>query len=189
MSFWDALFGRSRPVKSKSEALFAIATGYLTLTTRLNLTPTQKAGVCFRTVASSFFDRAEEELSQVLKSSAEASETRLALRDDSHGFKWVILEDPDFEDLVTLIYMTGQMLEEKGFRDQILAAVFAFQLDGREVFWIYNYKRGKFYPFVPKGQGQERDNARELELKVAMERELPVDPSLENWYALWGIPF
>src|SRR3712207_8207248 len=46
---------------------------------------------------------------------------------------------------------------------------------GRRVYWIYGYKRGAFWPFVPTGKGQERDNATELELKAKLEGELPIE--------------
>ena len=54
--------------------------------------------------------------------------------------------------------------------------------------WIYNYKRGAFYPFVPAGGGQQRDTERELRLKAQIGAELPIEPELERWFPLWGIP-
>jgi hypothetical protein len=55
------------------------------------------------------------------------------------------------------------------------------------VYFIYNYKRGYWYPFVPKG-AQERDGERELQIKAIVGDELPVEPQLERWFPLWGIP-
>jgi hypothetical protein len=47
----------------------------------------------------------------------------------------------------------------------VLCAVFAFEdSKKRPLYWIYNYKRGAFYPFVPSGSDQQRDNERELVL-------------------------
>jgi hypothetical protein len=69
------------------------------------------------------------------------------------------------------------------------AAVFALKFVGKRVYWVYNIKRGYFYPFVPAGE-QQRDNAAEMRLGAVMEEEgIPVERSLERWYALWGIPF
>jgi hypothetical protein len=66
--------------------------------------------------------------------------------------------------------------------------VFAFE-DGqsRPLYFIYNYKRGSFYPFVPTGQ-QQRDNERELVLRAQAGNELPIEPELSRWFPLWGIP-
>ena len=112
MSFLDILFGRSKPAASKTEAIFAIATGYITLVAQLELTSTNKAGVCFRPLASSHFDLAEKEMADLLRVSGETSRSKVSLREDAYGFQWVILEDPEFEDLVALIYLTTETLRE-----------------------------------------------------------------------------
>ena len=67
----------------------------------------------------------------------------------------------------------AQGLEEAGFGGQLLAAVFKFEGGKEPVYWVYGYKRGAFWPFVPAGEGKERDNAEELELKAKLEKELP----------------
>ena len=56
------------------------------------------------------------------------------------------------------------------------------------IYFIYNYKRGFWYPFVPAGGAQERSTERELQLKAQMGDELPMEPELERWFPLWGIP-
>jgi hypothetical protein len=53
---------------------------------------------------------------------------------------------------------------------------------------IYGYKRGTFWPFVPTGEDQERDNAEELRLKSELESELPVEPDLTRWLGLFDAP-
>ncbi len=101
----------------------------------------------------------------------------------------MILVDPDFEDLVVGINAVSTALEAGGYGDRILCAVFAFRDEaGKPVYWIYNYKRGHFYPFVPAGGEQQRDNERELRLKAQIGAELPIEPELERWFPLWGIP-
>ena len=52
---------------------------------------------------------------------------------------------------------------------------------------MYGYKRGAFWPFVPTGE-RERDNAEELELKAKLEKELPIEPDISMWFALFGLP-
>ena len=80
-------------------------------------------------------------------------------------------------------------LEAGGYGDRILAAVFAFRDEaGKPVYWIYNYKRGAFYPFVPAGGEQRRDNERELRLKAQLEKDLPMEPDMARWFPLWGVP-
>ena len=60
--------------------------------------------------------------------------------------------DEDFEDLVVGINVVSQALQDGGYGERILCAVFAFRdAEDQPVYWIYNYKRGAFYPFVPAG--------------------------------------
>jgi hypothetical protein len=53
---------------------------------------------------------------------------------------------------------------------------------------IYGFKRGAFWPFVPTGEGQRRDNAYELRLKNELERELPIEQDLSRWLGLFDAP-
>ncbi len=76
----------------------------------------------------------------------------------------------------------------KRFGPQLLAAVFRFQGGKHPVYWIYGYKRGAFWPFVPTGEDQQRDNAEELELKAKLEPELPVEQDLTRWFAVFDAP-
>ncbi len=59
----------------------------------------------------------------------------------------------------------------------------------RRIYFIYNYKRGYWYPFVPDpANAQSRLTERELQIKAQMASELPIEPELERWFPLWGIP-
>ena len=99
----------------------------------------------------------------------------------------VIIHDPDLEDLVTTIHTVASELTAKGFGPQLLAAVFRFSGGEHPVYWVYGFKRGAFWPFVPAGD-QTRDNATELELKAKLENELPIEPDLTRWLALFDAP-
>ena len=67
--------------------------------------------------------------------------------------------------------------------------MFRFTRDnGRDVYFIYNIKRGFWYPFVPAEGEQVRDNEAELRLKAQLGGELPMEPELERWFPLWGVP-
>jgi hypothetical protein len=45
-----------------------------------------------------------------------------------------------------------------------------------------------FWPFVPTGKDQERDNAEELELKAKLENELPIEQDISRWFGMFGAP-
>jgi len=86
------------------------------------------------------------------------------------------------------VHAVASGLEEQGFGPQLLAAVFRFEGGKHPVYFIYGYKRGAFWPFVPKGEGQERDNATELELKAKLEGELPIEKDLTRWFGVFDAP-
>jgi hypothetical protein len=183
----DVLFGRRRLKEAKADKLFALSTAQVTLDVELGLKPADAAAVCFKPLSSGDFVRAENELQELLEVTAQESQSRIRRRSDEYGFEWLIVEDPHFEDLVTTVHLVGSELGARGFGPQLLAAVFRFDSREGPVYWIYGYERGAFWPFVPKGE-KERDNARELELKAKLEKELPIEPDLTRWLALFDAP-
>src|SRR5919198_5165009 len=183
MGLTDILFGRKRLTKAKTERLFALSTAAVTLDTELGLKPAGVAAVCFKPLSTGEFVRAENELQALLEKVAADSGSRVERRSDEFGFEWLIVRDNDLEDLVTTVHLIASELQERGFGDRLLAAAFRFDGAKNPVYWIYGYKRGAFWPFVPSGEGQERDNATELELKAKLEKELPIEQDLTRWFA------
>jgi hypothetical protein len=109
-------------------------------------------------------------------------------RGDEFGFEWLIVRDNDFEELVAGVHLVASELVAHGFGEQLLAAAFKFKGGEHPVYFIYGFKRGAYWPFVPKGDGKERDNAEELELKAKLEKELPIEQDLSRWLALFDAP-
>jgi len=107
--------------------------------------------------------------------------------EDSYGYDWVVLRDPDVEDLVTTVHLVNATLSDSGFGHQLLASVFAFAGAKGPTFLVYGYKRGAFYPFVP-ADGEHRDNQSELRLRGILEGEIPIEADLSRWYPIWGVP-
>jgi hypothetical protein len=129
-------------------------------------------------------------MEEVVRGTSGDAGTSVTTKDDSYGYRWMILGDDDFDDLVVGVNAVSSALESGGYGERILCAVFAFQdSSARAAYWIYNYKRGAFYPFVPAAGGrEERDTERELRLKAQIGVELPVEAELERWFPLWGAP-
>jgi hypothetical protein len=186
----DVLFGRKKLPEARKDKLWALTTARITMETELGLKAGGAAAVCFKPLSASDFVRAENELQELLDIASATYGSRIRRRSDEYGFEWLIIEDSDFEGLVTTVHMIGSELAARGFGPQLLAAIFRFDDRRRErrVLWIYGYKRGAFWPFVPTGSGQERDNALELELKAKLERELPIEPDLSRWFAMFDAP-
>jgi hypothetical protein len=183
------LFGRNKLRKPDRERFFSIVTAAFTVSGRADLRVTDFAGVVFNPVESSFFDTLDTELRDLLRISGQATGTRYEVKDDTFGTRWVALDDRDFNDLVSTVHLVIETIIDHGFGDRLLAAVFRFEYEGQKAYWVYNIKRGRFYPLVMSGE-KARDNAAEIRLSALMEKEkMPLESSLEHWYALWGIPF
>ena len=188
MGLGNVLFGRKKLKDAAGERLFAISTARITLEAELGLKSTGSAGVCFKSLSAGEFVRAENELQELLDAVANESGSKVERRSDEFDFEWLVVRDPDFEDLVTTVHLIASELESHGFGPQLLAAVFPFEGNGKKVYWIYGFKRGAFWPFVPKGEDKERDNSEELELKAKLEKELPVENDLSRWFAIFDAP-
>jgi hypothetical protein len=183
----DVLTGRRGLQKAKREALFALPSAAVTMEVELGLKPAGVGAVLFKPLSAGEFVRAENELQELLDLAARESSSKLERRSDDYGYEWLIVRDDQFEDLVTTVHLIASELAERGFSEQLLAAVFRFEGGKGPLYWIYGYKRGAFWPFVPTGE-RERDNAEELELKAKLEKELPIEPDISMWFALFGLP-
>jgi hypothetical protein len=188
VGFRDALFGRKGLKKAQREALFALPAAAVTMDVELGLRPAGVAAVIFKPLSAGEFVRAENEMQELLDVAAREASSKLQRSTDSYGYEWLIVRDDEFEDLVTTVHLVASELASRGFGEQLLAAAFRFDGGKHPVVWIYGYKRGAFWPFVPTGEGQERDNAEELELKAKLEKELPIEQDLSRWFGLFGAP-
>jgi len=145
------------------------------------------AGIVFQPLATADFEQIVKDTDELLRSSAADTGTKVSTKDDEYGYRWVVLDDNEFEDLVVAVNVVSSNLEGGGYGDRLLAAVFSFEDNGKPIYFIYNFKRGSYYPFVPTGDKQ-RNNERELQLKAQIGGELPIEPELERWFPLWEIP-
>jgi PspAB-like protein len=187
MGLRDVLFGRKRLKEAEPDRLFALSTARVTLEVELGLKSAGAAAVCFKPLSAGEFVRADNELQELLDVAARDSGSKVSRETDRFGFEWVVVRDDELEDLVTTVHLVTSELISRGFGEQLLASIFRFDGEAHPVYWIYAYKRGAFYPFVPTG-AEERDNARELELKAKLEKELPVEQDLTKWFALFDAP-
>ena len=187
MGLLDSILGRTKVKQPARDRLFAMTTAQVTLETSLELTHRDVAGIVFQPLATSDFDQIVKDTDELLRSAAKDTGTTVDSKDDEFGYRWIVLHDGDFEDLVVAINVVSSNLETGGYGERLLCAVFAFEEKGRPIYFIYNFKRGAYYPFVPSGDKQ-RDTERELQLKAQIGGELPIEPELERWFPLWEIP-
>ena len=192
MGLRDILTGRSRSRARPPDRLFAISTAYVTLQSRASDRASGDGG-----------DRLPGARDERVRSDAQGhgGGRQGDRRRERHAGRrprttatatagWCCPATPSVEDLAVGINAVSSSIETAGYGERLLCAVFAFT-DARRsapIYFIYNYKRGSWYPFVPAGGEQQRNTERELQLKAQMSGELPIEPELERWFPLWGIP-
>jgi hypothetical protein len=185
----DALFGRTKQVQPKLDNLFALPTAALTLETELDLVPSGQAGLCFKSGSGDSSITTDADLQELLN--FDETNGKVSLTTDDLGFKWLVINDPDIEGLVTRVHGANTSMVENGLGPRLLCAVFGFVPktppgDGA-VRMVYLLKQGTFYPFAPTSANQ-RDNELELRVRSFLENDLPIEKDLSRWMALWNLP-
>lgn len=234
MGLFDTLLGRTKPVRANLDALFALPSAAVTLQVSSGLVSTGKAGVCFKPPAGQPFTDMQTELEKLLElgdaaqpapaagsappataggSAPTPAPSTLTVRHvgDRFGYRWILLEGGDLEDLVTRVHMVHSSLEDAGWGPQLLCSVFGFAPDPaagadvtgagdasgdgsggsaavtRPIFLVYLAKQGTFYPFAPTGN-EQRDTELELRLRGVLGTDLPVESDLSRWFPIWDLP-
>jgi PspA associated protein B len=187
MGLLDVLRGQRAPRRADLDRIFGISSAAVTLEVSLALRPTGRAGVCFRAVEAGMFAALVAEIEELLRATSGESGTTVSRHEDSFGFSWVVIDDPDVDDLATTAHVVCQSLEERGFGEQLLCAVFGFDGEPGRVDLVYAYKRGSFYPFAPR-EGRTRDGILERRVQAVLTHEIALEPELERWYPVWDAP-
>ncbi|GAB6879524.1 hypothetical protein JCM17823_17980 [Halorubrum gandharaense] len=166
------------------EDLFGMSTAYMTMQADLGYDHCGEAALCFSGVDSTRFDDAVSEVEAILEAGEIETGTGFHRYQDDHGYRWFVLEDDDPEDLVTSIHFAADQFVEEGFGSRLLAAVFGFEKPEHDAYWVYSFRRGAYYPFVPDGD-HERDQRAEFKLQSVLDGELGLEDDESYWYPLW----
>jgi hypothetical protein len=185
----DTLFGRTKQAAPNLDNLFALSTAALTLQSELDLVSSGEAGLCFKAGSGESSLETNEDIKQLLD--FDETNNKVTLTKDDLGFEWLVVKDPDFEALVTRVHSADTSMVEHGLGPRLLCAVFGFvpktPPGEGAVRLVYLMKQGTFYPFAPTGSTQ-RDNELELRVRSFLSTDLPIEPNLSRWMALWNVP-
>jgi hypothetical protein len=222
MGLLDTLLGRTKPVRANLDALFALPSAAVTLESSDGVVSSGMAGVCWKPPAGRSSSDVQAEIAQLLQLTDKEEATGGAAGDtagpgaaastsdalaptsgppvgdltqaeDAFGYRWLLLEDPSLEDLVTRVHVVNSTLSDNGWGPQLLCSVFsmvpgpAAGSDAHRFFLVYLYKRGTFYPFAPTGK-EQRDSELELRIRSTLGSDLPVEADLSRWFPLWDLP-
>src|SRR6266508_2507747 len=118
VKLFDVLLGRSKPKQANLDALFAVTSAAITLEAGAGLRPSGVAAVCFKPASGQGFAATSQELTELLEMAVKEAGSKLEVTDDKYGYRWVVLSDPDLEDLVTSVHLVNSTLQDHGFGDR-----------------------------------------------------------------------
>jgi PspAB-like protein len=140
-----------------------------------------------------YFTEMKDDIQRFLNTGKSDVELNNRMVVDSYGYLWMILDGKSMGDILAGISAVGDTIQEKGFSNQLLVAIFEFNNEeklsnGSTQYLIYNYKSNKFYPFVPFGQ-KARNTENEMKIMATIVDEVPFEKDMTLWYPLWDLPF
>ncbi|MBL1096311.1 PspA-associated protein PspAB [Streptomyces coffeae] len=195
MGFWDAVLGRSKPVRPDLDRLFGLPGAAVTLEAGAGFTPTGLGSVCFASVEGGAFAQLRRDVSELLDSDTDTERGGVPVEfsRDGYGYTWLLARQPpdDVAALVNDLHAVNTLLQDGGFGPQLLCSLLGFRnaADGRSLALVYLYKRGTFYPFAPlPGGGEKRDNGLELQVRAMLGDDLRIEEDLSRWFPVWGAP-
>lgn len=185
MGFWDTLRGRTTPKAADLDALFMLPSAAITLQTAAGFSPTGLGAVCFRAAEGAAFTQTQTDVVALLDNDDDPDVEETT---DGFGFTWLIVRQDTMSALCTDLHAVNTALESQGFGSSLLCSLVPFaDASGRTVGLVYLYKQGTYYPFAPTGENR-RDNLLELQVRDHLAGELPMEPDLQKWLAVWGAP-
>lgn len=174
-----------RKAGSDKNSLFALTQAYITLDVKLGARFSGSAALCVKE-STGVFNSAIEEVRGFLGVSDDISHR---VERDRYGYMWFILNTDMIEGVVAALDAIADTFIQHGFKEQILASVFAFDAEKRGRFYlIYNHRSGRFYPFAPSSS-DSRNVEFELLIYSLVKDELPLEKDRARWYPIWGISF
>jgi hypothetical protein len=121
MGLLSSILGRTKPVQSNLDALFALPSASITLQSAAGMSCSGHAGVCFKPPSGQGFEEMQAEVVKLLSMDGTVG---LRKAEDSYGYQWLVVEDADIEQLVTQIHMVNSSLSDSGWGPQLLCSVF-----------------------------------------------------------------
>jgi hypothetical protein len=178
-----------------SDLIFSLSSSHITLDTKIGLVTTGRCALVIKTNSGQYFREMEQEVKRFLdvmeREESSAFDLHYDTITDYQDYLWIVLYGKRIEDLLAGLTAVGDVVVERGFSNQMLAAVFQFynERDNKSSFLIYDYKWNKFYPFVPVNHKRKtRDTIEEMRIMETMVDEMPFEKDKDLWHPLWNLP-
>jgi hypothetical protein len=178
-----------------SDLIFSLSSSHISLDTKMGLVTTGRCALVIKINSGQYFREMEQEVKRFLdvmeREESSAFDLHYDTITDYQDYLWIVLYGKRIEDLLAGLTAVGDMVVERGFSNQMLAAVFQFynERDNKSSFLIYDYKWNKFYPFVPVSHKRKtRDTIEEMRIMETMVDEMPFEKDKDLWHPLWNLP-
>jgi hypothetical protein len=196
-----------------SDAIFSLTSASISLEEKLDVQFSGSVALCIKEINGSLFESTIKDCKDFLDASKDEFKFRYDIFLDSYNYLWFIIMAKDFainQDTITNVAAglssIGDIIEENGFSDQILSAIFKFNFSnrnfleeinaGRQVkdyntiqnlYLIYNYKTNNFYPYIPINS--QRDTTKEMQVLSIIKNLVSAETDISKWYPIKDIPF
>ena len=179
-----------------SDLIFSLSSSHVTLDMKMGLVTTGRCALVTKANSGQYFRETEQEVKRFLDSIEREGSSTVELHHDTitdhQDYLWIVLYGKRIEDLLVGLTAIGDLFTERGFSNQILAAVFQFYNENdndQSSFIVYDYKLNKFYPFVPVSHKRKiRNNAEEMKIMETIADEIPFEKDKDLWRPLWNLP-
>jgi hypothetical protein len=121
MGLFSSLMGKTKPVQSNLDNLFALPSASITLQSAAGMSCSGHAGVCFKPPTGQGFEEMQAEVVKLLSMDGASGFSKA---EDSYGYHWLVVDDADIEELVTRVHMVNSSLSDAGWGPQLLCSVF-----------------------------------------------------------------
>jgi hypothetical protein len=179
-----------------SDLIFSLSSSHIALDMKIGLVTTGRCVLVIKTSGGQYFREMEKEIKRFLDTMEREEYSSVDLHcdtiTDNQGYLWIVLYGKRMDDLLVGVTAVGDLVNERGFSDQIIATAFQFYNErdnNQSYFIVYDYKSNKFYPFVPVDHTRKtRNNTEEMKIMETIADEIPFEKDRDLWHPLWDLP-
>ena len=199
-----------------SDIIFSLTSASVSIEEKMGLQFSGSAAFCVKGINGSLFQSTIKDCTDLLDVSKIEFKFNYRTFADPYDYLWFIITSSDIEtksetitNIAAGLSSIGDIIEENGFEDQILSAIFKYNFGNRVSFFedsekkftsknknlylIYNYKTNNFYPYIPlienNNNKHQRDTTSELQTLSILKNLIEVETDITRWYPIYNIPF
>lgn len=200
-----------------SDIIFSLTSASTSIEEKMGIQFSGSAALCVKGINGSLFQSTIKDCTDLLDVSKIEFKFNYRTFADPYDYLWFIITSSDIEtksetitNIAAGLSSIGDIIEENGFEDQILSAIFKYNFGNRASFFedsekeftpknknlylIYNYKTNNFYPYIPliennNNNEHQRDTTSEMQTLSILKNLIEVETDITRWYPIYDIPF